>query len=297
MKDFQTIPDDLVRPFQLENGAALGRLVRLGPALDVLLRRHAYPENVAHILGEAVVIAAALGTALKFDGVFTLQTKTDGAIRLLVVDVTSDGALRAYAQYDETRLTEKNLLGHGHLVFTVDQQTNTDRYQGLVPLTGDNLSEAVQHYFRQSEQIPTGLFVAVRQDSSGHWRGGSLMLQRMPREGGLAPFTDTATEDDWHRAMFLMQTCTPDELVDSNLSPEMLLTRLFHEDGVRAFDVRPLRHQCRCSSERVAAMIHALPPKDVEDLAVNGTITVTCEFCNKTYDLSAAQSAESPEEP
>ncbi|NTU76845.1 MAG: molecular chaperone Hsp33 [Alphaproteobacteria bacterium] len=284
MTQHQKVSDDFVLPFQIEASGLRGRLVRLGPALNQILMRHAYSEKVGSVLGEAVAIAGALGTALKFDGIFTLQAKGEGSVRMLVVDVTSDGALRAYAQFDAARLEgEGATLGNGYLAFTVDQTLKDDRYQGIVKLEGERLGEAVQHYFRQSEQLPTGIVVAARKDNEGCWRGGCLLVQRMPCEGGYSPVNDTAIEDDWYRAMTLMQTCSPDELTDPTLASEDLLFRLFHEDGVRVYESQPLRHECRCSVERVGAVLNALPEDEVAKLAVKGVVTFTCEFCNRDY--------------
>ena len=280
---------DFVLPFQLENGEARGRLVRLNATLDDILKRHAYPEKVSVLLGEALAIAGTFGTALKFDGVFTLQAQGDGPVRFLVADVTSDGGLRACAHFDQARVTEAPLLGKGQLVFTVDQKENDERYQGMVTLESDSLVDATQRYFRQSEQIPTGVLVAARKDEQGHWQGGCLMLQRMPREGGLALPSDTSVEDDWHRAMLLMQTCSMDELVDSSLPPETLLYRLFHEEGVRVFDLASLRPQCRCSHDRVASMLRSLPREEIEALAVDGVVSISCEFCSRAYPFDKAE--------
>ena len=286
-----TPADDLVLPFQLEGSVLRGRLVRLGPALDAILRRHDYPQTVGTLLGETVSISAALATALKYDGVFTLQTKSDGAVRMLVADVTNDGGMRAYAQFDAERLNEDKVMGEGHLAFTVDLQADAERYQGVVALQGDNLAEAVQHYFRQSEQIVTGIIAAARRGEDGAWRGGCLMVQKMPRAGGHEIATDTSVEDDWRRAMVFMQTCKPEELTAPDLSAEQLLFRLFHEEGVRIYDAKSLSHRCRCSEERVTSMLRSLPRAEVEALAVNGVATVTCEFCNRFYAFDQAQLA------
>jgi molecular chaperone Hsp33 len=293
------LTQDLAQPFQLESSALRGRLVRLGPTLDLILHQHAYPAAVGSLLGEAMVIAAALGNALKYQGVFTLQAKSDGIMRLLVCDVTSDGGVRAYAQFDKDALgaaaaAKARLLGKGYLAFTcmpsrADKTRREESYQGIVELESGSLSEAVQHYFRQSEQLPTGIIAAVHQDGHGRWHGGCLMLQQMPRSGGAAHESDSSVEDDWYRAMMLMGTCTPAELTDPLLEPNELLYRLFHEEGVCVFDAHRFRHQCRCSEERVTGMLKSLPRDEVEALAVNGIIDVTCEFCNRSYKFDAAQ--------
>lgn len=293
--------DDLIQSFQLESSHLRGRIVRLGDVLDLVLHQHDYPEAVGHLLGEAVVLAAALASALKYNGVFTLQAKGDGPVRLLVVDITSDGGLRAYAQFDKERLgslsAHRSLLGKGYMAFTCTPQVREgepagERYQGIVALEGETLAEAIQHYFRQSEQIPTGLVAAVRRDDGGHWRGGCLLLQRMPREGGINVESATPEAEDWTRAMIVMGTCRSEELTDVFLPAETLLFRLFHEEGVRVYAPQALRHQCRCSHDRVRGMLRSLPQTEVEDLAENGLVTVTCEFCNKSYGFDAHEREE-----
>jgi molecular chaperone Hsp33 len=289
--------DDLVQPFQIDASGLRGRLVRLGPMLDAILTRHAYPEPVAVLLGEAIALAVALAGALKYDGVFTLQTKGDGPIGLIVADVTSAGAVRGYAQYDEARLnavlagdvgaTVPRLLGAGYLAFTVDQGAHTDRYQGIVELQGATLAECAHHYFHRSEQVEAGLKVAVarRPDALGHqrWRAGSLMIQRLPPEG--EGFRQEAAEDGWRRAVILMSSSTSAELVDAELTPEALLFRLFHEDGVRVYRRQALVARCRCSRERVETVLRMLPGDELQAMKVDGRVVVTCQFCSARYDF------------
>ena len=294
------LPDDVVQPFQIEAFGLRGRLVRLGPLVDEVLTRHDYPEPVALMLGEAIALAAALSGALKYDGVFTLQTKGDGPIHLLVADVTSAGAVRGYAQYDEAKLERAlaqapaglgnsvpRLLGAGHLAFTVDQGEHTERYQGIVELQGATLAECAHHYFRQSEQVEAGLKVAVARlpDGAGRprWRAGGLMIQRLPPEGDAA--RRDAAEDGWRRAMILMSSCTSPELVDAELAPNRLLFRLFHEDGVRAYRQHDLVARCRCSRERVERVLRMLPAEELDEMKVDGHILVTCQFCSAAYDF------------
>lgn len=301
------IPDDLVQPFQIDPFALRGRLVRLGPLLDEILTRHAYPEPVAVILGEAIGLAVALAGALKYDGVFTLQTKGDGPVHLMVADVTTAGTVRGYAQFDAAKLagvrarsgpgiapaSVPRLLGAGHLAFTVDQGEHAERYQGIVELQGATLADCVHHYFRQSEQVEAGLKVAVARlsDADGvpRWRGGSLMIQRLPDAG--AAIAGEAEEDGWRRAMILMGSSTSQELVDPGLAPEALLFRLFHEDGVRAYARHGLEARCRCSRERVDTMLRMLPPEDLDDMKVDGRILVTCQFCSAVYVFDADETA------
>jgi molecular chaperone Hsp33 len=186
--------DDLVQPFQIDAPGLRGRLVRLGASVDEVLSRHDYPEPVAHLLGETLALTAALSGALKYDGVFSLQTKGDGPIRMMVADITSQGAMRGYAAFDEQALAGAlgpgagapisapvpRLLGRGHLAFTVDQGPDTERYQGIVELSGSTLADCAHHYFRQSEQLQAGIRLACGRtaapDGSTRWRAGALML-------------------------------------------------------------------------------------------------------------------------
>jgi molecular chaperone Hsp33 len=288
--------DDIVQPFQIDASHLRGRLVRVGPVLDEILSKHAYPEPVARLLGETITLAITLAGALKYDGIFTLQTKGDGPISLMVADVTSTGDVRGYAQFDAERLNGADidssapvpaLLGNGYLAFTVDQGEHTERYQGIVELSGDTLSDGIQHYFRQSEQLDTGIKVAVAFTDLG-WRGGALMLQRLP-EDQVQQTLGSDVADDWRRAMVLMGTCSDKELLDPNLPPNDLLFRLFHEDGVRVWAPADLNASCRCSRDRVATVLASLPRDEIADLKVNGNVEVTCEFCNSTYIFDDAQ--------
>ncbi len=276
---------DILLPFQLESTGVRGRLVRLGSSITEILRQHDYPSPVAGLLAETAALAAAMASALKFEGIFTLQAKGSGAVSSLVADVTSEGAVRAYAQFDAEKIAGEGaaLLGGGHLVFTVDQTLKDERYQGIVKLEGESLTEAFQAYFRQSEQIPTGLVTASRQDEAGAWRAACLMLQQMPREGGEAVCRDTSVEDDWLRVMTLMQTCTKEELTDFSLAGEDLLYRLFHEEGVRAYESKTFHHACRCSREKIAGVLQGLPLEERKAALKDGPAEATCQFCGKTY--------------
>jgi molecular chaperone Hsp33 len=303
-------PDDLIRPFQIDPFALRGRHVRLGAALDRIIGQHNYPAPVAVMLGQAVALAALLAGALKYEGIFTLQTKGDGPIKLMVADVTSAGAVRGYAQYDTEMLSQihdggdsvPRLLGAGYLAFTVDQGEHTERYQGIVELDGANLAECVHHYFRQSEQIEAGIRVAAarRTDAEG-WRAGAIMIQRLPPEGGTdgiesrlsfaGEMAVEAQDDAWRRALVLLGTCTDDELTEPDLASETLLFRLFHEDGVRIYPTQPLEARCRCSRERIEGVLKTLPRDDLEHLEVDGKVGVTCEFCSTHYEFTDAEIA------
>lgn len=293
--------DDVIQPFQIEGKAVRGRLVRLGPLVDEVLDRHDYPEPVAALLAEMVALAVVLAGALKYEGVFTLQTKGDGPIRLMVADVTSTSDIRGYAQFDAEKLAAAaaspaagspvpRLLGSGYLAFTVDQGVDTERYQGIVELVGATLVDCVHHYFRQSEQLQAGIKLAVgreaRSDGGSGWRAGALMIQRMPPEGGISEIAVDDADEDWRRALVFMSSSTSTELLDPAMAPNDLLFRLFHEDGVRVFAPGSLRAACRCSRERVERVLQSLPQGEVKEMKVDGAVVVTCEFCNADYRFS-----------
>jgi molecular chaperone Hsp33 len=304
------LQDDLIRPFQVERAGVRGRLARLGPSLDRILQQHDYPKPVAALLGEAIALATLLAAALKFEGVFSLQAKGDGAVRLLVADVATPGTIRGYAQFDAASLERlagepggserplPRLMGGGYLAFTVDQGEDTERYQGIVPLEGATLGECAHKYFRDSEQIDAAIRLAAAQVDDGaggtSWRAGGLMVQRLP-EGDPAmlargvEYDREAWEENWRRAVILLASARPEELVDAELTPDALLYRLYHEEGIRVFRDQGLAFGCRCSAERAEWVLRSLSEEAIRDLSLDGRLIVDCEFCSARYDFAAAQ--------
>ena len=304
--------DDYVLPFQLDASGARGRFIRLGPVVDEILGRHDYPERVLLLLGEAVTLTAMLGASLKFNGKFILQTQSNGAVSFMVVHYRSPGHVRGYASYNRDDLDasmngegSKPLLGEGHLAMTIDPGAGMERYQGIVGLAGKTLTDAAHEYFDQSEQIPTLIRIAIARHFTagdgarpGHWawRAGGLMVQKLSREGGRQasddasqPDASSVDDDGWRRAQALAATVEDHELLDPTLSPERLLYRLFHEEEVRAFEATPLDAQCNCSRERVETMLNQFSAEELDGMAENDVITVTCEFCNTPYQFDADQ--------
>ncbi|MGE0422109.1 MAG: Hsp33 family molecular chaperone HslO [Reyranellaceae bacterium] len=293
--------DDLALPFALQELGARGRIVRLGPAVDAILRRHDYPPPVAALLGEALALCVALASSLKYEGIFTLQMRGDGPVRLLVVDLTSAGALRGYAQFDaagvaampvESANAVPRLLGRGHMVFTVDQGADTERYQGIVALEGASLSDCAHHYFRQSEQLATGIKLTTGQDNSDHWRAGGLILQALPSQELIAE-TDAEERDERFRtALVLMGSARESEMLDPRLPAEQLLWRLFHEHAPRVFDRRDVADRCRCSRARIDSVLRSIPRDELDTMRDSrGLVAVRCEFCGASYDYDDAQLA------
>jgi molecular chaperone Hsp33 len=309
----ETPTEDAILPFEVASLDLRGRVVRLGPALDQTLANHDYPAPVAKLLGEAIVLTVLLGSSLKFDGRFILQTQTDGPVRMLVVDFNSPGRIRACARFDRSRVeaaiaaraaSAGELLGSGHLAMTIDQGPDMSRYQGLVALSGGGLEDAAHEYFLRSEQIPTRVRLAVAEEISAdttgprhRWRAGGMLLQFLPKKAermrgpdldpgdapeGTAPHA--MTEDDaWVAGRSLIATVADIELIDPELSSERLLYRLFHEHGVRVFRAVAVEAKCSCSRQSVEAMLKSFSQDDRDHMVENGVISVTCEFCSSTY--------------
>ncbi|MDP2618860.1 MAG: Hsp33 family molecular chaperone [Hyphomicrobiales bacterium] len=309
--------DDLVMPFEAEGLDVRGRIVRLGPAADAILSRHAYPPPVSRLLGEAIALAVLLGASLKFEGRFILQTQSDGPVSLMVVDFDTPDSIRAWASFDADRVLvaeqtgagPADLLGAGHLAMTIDQGQDTSRYQGIVPLEGASLADAADLYFRQSEQIPTLVRLAVAEsvtpaangETPGRaWRAGGILIQHLPKgerrpprdlppgdaPEGLAAAPETEP-DAWTEARALTETVEAHELTDPTLEPERLLLRLFHERGVRVFRARTLRESCGCSRRRIVEMLRRFSAEERADMVEeeSGEIVVTCRFCSTVYPV------------
>jgi molecular chaperone Hsp33 len=287
---------NIIRPFQIEGSDVRGRLVRMGSAFDKVLELHNYPRPVACLIGETLALAEALASTVKYAGVFNLQAQGSGPVNLVVADVDSEGGLRGYARYDEAAFeadtkieqTVPKLLGSGHLAFTVDQGADTDRYQGITPLEGATLSECALLYFRNSEQLETAILLASDLDDDGG-RAGALLLQRMPEAANITRSEEDRGEE-WHNAVVLMSSLTAAELLSREIPTNDILYRLFHENGVRVFDSRPIEFRCRCSRDKIARALASFEPDSLADMKSDaGLIVATCEFCHTDYEFDDGQ--------
>jgi molecular chaperone Hsp33 len=282
-----------VLPFFLPQRPVRGRLVRLGALADALLTRHDNHPVVTGLVGQALALAAGLSTALKFRGSFSLQAKGDGPVSMLLADCTDAGELRGHAITNPAKLetllesdpspSAEALLGAGFLAFTVDQGGDQNRQQGIVAIEGGSLAEMALHYFETSEQLPCQLHLACEHTPAG-WRAGALILEKVAGAGGIDPeLSDAAQAESWHTATVLAATLTDRELLDDDLPAEGLLYRLFHTEGVAADRGRALSFGCRCSRARLASILEGFPPDDLDHMAIDDDIVMTCEFCN--YDF------------
>lgn len=286
--------DDLAAAFQIEGWPVRGRLVRMGGVIDTILSAHDYPEPVAALLGEACALAAIVGSSLKFEGRLIVQAQGDGPVRYVVADYDTAGTLRGFCRFDADEVAAvsqgfarpgaQTLLGKGVFIMTLDRGTDFERTQGITPIEGESLSLCAEHYFEQSEQVPTKVRLAVGEVETAEgrsWRAGGAMIQVIAGDAARG-----STEDVWERSRALFATLGDDELIDPTIEPQTLLYRLFHEDGVRLEGARSLAAVCRCSADRIAAMLRSFPEEDRADMVEDdGKIHVTCEYCSTQYEI------------
>lgn len=301
--------DDSVATFQLEGRPVRGRFVRLGSAAQLMLSAHEYPESVARLVGEAALIAVLIGDSLKFDGKLIVQAsgpgsqgrqvEGEGAVAFVVADFVPGEGVRAYAKFDHDRVTSleavhggpvgaQMLLGGGHFAMTIDPGEGMERYQGVTAIEGDSLAEAAEHYFAQSEQVPSRLKLAVgRVENQGpsSWRAGGALIQRIAGDD-----LRGSTEDDFDHARALFETLADDELLDPTLSSGRALYRLFHEEGVRIEETRPVPRRCDCTPERLKRLLARFNTSDREHMSNDeGVVAMTCEYCNFEWRFSAEE--------
>ena len=297
----ETFGDQPLR-FSLPDRHARGRLVRLDSVLSEILSAHSYPPLIEKTLAEALVLTALLGASLKqADGQLTMQAQTNkGAIRLLVCDY-KDGAVRGYVQFDADAVaalpadsTLFGLFGTGYLAITFDRALPVGegggRYQGIVPLEGASLSEAAEHYFVQSEQIPTMIRVGV-DHIEGRCVAGGILVQHLPEgEEGRERLHVRLDHPEWEHVSALSGTTGADELCDPALPLEEIVWRLFHEeDQVLIESGAALTKGCRCDMAHIRDVIAKFPPDDRADMADEaGEIVVDCEFCSRRFPISLA---------
>jgi len=302
---------DFCQPFTLDHSNIRGRFTRLGPTVQTIIGQHNYPPLANHLLAEIIGLAVLLSSSLKYEGLFTLQTSSDGPISMLVVDVDSDGNVRACLRVDEERLNAMiaaeeggedalrgqvlKLMGRGHIAFTVDQGDEHERYQGIVSLEGETLSKCAETYFRQSEQLETNFKLEVhRGETSADWWVGGLFIQRMPVSASGDASTPEEAEkvaEDWNRSTILMSSATEHELVDISLSAHDLIWRLFHDEDPRVFEQANLRFKCRCSREKIEGALVTYPLEELLSMREDdtGEVGVSCQFCNTRYGFNEAE--------
>jgi molecular chaperone Hsp33 len=295
---------DFVLPFDIAKAGVRGRLVRLDLASARALSAHALPEAAARIAGESLALSVILGTALKLDGRLTVQTKTDGPLDLVAADYYGEGegserGVRGYARLDAARFKDLKapnftaLVGKGSLAITIEPRLGGQTYQGIVALSDQGIAASAESYFAQSEQLPTVLRLAAAPlfkagEKAPHWRAAGIMLQMTPDAAKPGAPEELRTSDDWERLSLLLKTVEDLELLDTDLAPETVLWRLFHEDEVRVQPALPVAFRCDCTPDRIVTVLKSYAPADRAELAdADGMIRARCEFCGTTHEIGA----------
>jgi molecular chaperone Hsp33 len=284
---------DSLHRFLFDEFPIRGHLVHLDAAWAALIEHRDYPESIRNLLGEAVAAALLLAATIKFEGVLSLQLQGDGPVHLLLVQCTSGLGVRGLARFREGDFADlskiSDLLGNGNLTVTLETDDGAQRYQGIVPISGERLAESLQLYFENSEQLPTRLWLQA--DATG---ASGMLLQKLPENSASVSKSmpdPIAVEDAWRRVQLIGDTLTPEEL--RTLSDQEILHRLFNEDDVRLFEPAPVFFRCRCSRERVSGMLQGLGEKETRSvLAERGEVEVRCDFCNRAYVFDAVDVAQ-----
>ena len=302
---------DFILPFDIAKAGVRGRLVRLDLASTRALSAHALPEAASRIAGEMLALSAILGTALKLDGRLTIQTKSDGPLDLVTADYygadsdsvsAGDGkerGVRGFARLHQPRFLElentgfTDLAGAGSLAITIEPRRGGRTYKGIVALSPDGIAASAETYFMQSEQLPTVLRLAaaplyIAGEKQPHWQAAGLMLQMTPDAARpCAAPEEIQSSDDWQRLSLILKTVEDIELLDTQLAPERVLWRLFHEDEVRVQPALPIAFRCDCAPERIAQVLKSYAPEDRAGLAdPDGIIRARCEFCGTTHEIA-----------
>lgn len=271
---------DSLHRFMFEDTSVRGELVRLDATWRAVLERHDYPPVVRELLGEAMAAAALLGASLKFQGSLILQITGEGPVTMLVVQVSEQRTLRGMAEWDDEvePAPLRELFGNGRLAITIDPGQGSERYQGIVELGDEGLSEALEGYFHRSEQLATRVWLAA----DTHHAAG-LLLQQLPGS--------TTDEDAWNRVTHLGATVTDEEL--TGLPAREILRRLYHEETIRLFEPEPVSFRCSCSRERIAETLRGLGYEEVQSIVEEqGRVSVDCSFCNQHYEFDPVDVAQ-----
>jgi len=286
---------DRLLGFTIPDRNCRGRLVRLGPVLSKILSAHDYPVVLKILLAEALTVTSLMGSLLKNEGdQLTMQAQTqDGVVSLLVCDYR-DGEIRGYVQYDEEGFDAlraepdlEALFGKGHLAITFDLAATGQRYQGIVPLEGESISHALEHYFMQSEQVPTLIRTGIALGPEGEVSAGMLVQHLAEGEEGRERLHIRLDHLDWEHVAILSGSMTGEELVDDTLPLETLVWRLFHDESeVRTMPLARLSRGCRCSEMHFASVLAKFSKEDRREMTdENGIILVDCAFCSKEFPI------------
>jgi molecular chaperone Hsp33 len=286
--------------FLFEDAPLRGHWVRLAEAWREARAHQQLPAPVQALLGEALAAAGLLAGSLKFEGTLTLQLQGgNGLVSMLVAQATSQNTLRGVAHVREQEAQQGQepgfnaqpdnefsaLVGDGQLVISIERGPDTAPWQGIVSMAGRSLADCLERYFEVSEQIPTRVVLAASDD-----RTAGIFLQKLPGPANQGEAAEARLQDLWDEARLLLSTVKPDELLESD--PADLLARVFSGHDLRLFEGSALRFACRCGRERVATMLQSMGREEIDSIiAEQGSVTVTCEFCQRPYVFDAVDAA------
>lgn len=290
--------ENVIQPFLIDAGMSRGQAVRLTSVLDTIIDQHQYPEQIGKLLAEAAVLTAMLASSVKYDGVFTLQIQGKGAVTGLVVSLTTSGQMRGYVHFDDASLKKldstqqhdvTDYFGEGTLAFTAEQAGQT--YQGIIALDKKTLTDCVLAYFEQSEQIDTQIKVAITPPEKEHgWIAGAVLLQKMPFDSKLTEQLGTDQLNElWQTSVVLLRSLTDSEMTDTSLDLEKLLYRLYHQNDLHYFPKKSFNFGCHCSKEKVLNMLKTFSKQDLDEMTVDGKISIDCQFCGKSYTITPSE--------
>jgi molecular chaperone Hsp33 len=291
------MPTDFVLPFSLFQVSQKGRLVYLGNEAQKILDKHQYPDLVNHYLLELMGLLSVLGSDSKTKSIVTLQVTAlaESPISMIVVDLEHHGGIRAYARFDPEKIKDctletplQEVFLDGHMTFTVDFEKDTKRYQAIVDLNGETLTECMQHYSKQSDQILTTIKVFVQDVTQRNDENSRLvsamMLQQLPLDGSILSDEREKKIEEWVLIVHFLNTLKAKEALDIKISAQTLLQRLFHEADLSIYNEKPIFFKCRCSIEKVEQVLNTLSEEDKISLTTDGKITVDCEFCGTVFE-------------
>lgn len=276
--------------FQIEGQDIKGRIIRLDKPLNDVIKRNQHPDEIKKQLGQAMTLSALLGSMMKFEGILTLQINSNGIIKSLVSDFATDGSgsgvVRGYCSVEEDIKPDMPVIGEGRLMITMDQGQYMDRYQGIVNLKDHSLKSSAEEYFHSSEQLPTHLMISCDKTQDGTWSAAAIMIQHLARntedeQKDTLEGIDSA--DDWNTATILLSSIKEEEMLDKSLSLQDILRRLYHESGVRVFTTTEMMTGCRCSEEKLRTVLANFKTEELQEIAEDGIITMTCEFCKTDH--------------
>lgn len=268
---------DSLQRFMFEHAQIRGEIARLETTFQTILQQRPYPPMVKNLLGEALISCLLLAGSIKFEGELSLQFQGDKRLPLLLVQCDNQLNLRAYAKYqDDLEIIDyAHAFLEGQMALTINQYNQTQVYQSIVPIQSTSMSENLTHYFSQSEQVTSRVWIAVNDQ-----KAAGILLQLLPGQDSLQ------REHFWEYAVMLGQTVGDEELL--GIDNPTLLHRLYHETELRLYSARQARFKCRCNQEKMAQVLTILGEEDTLSLLKErGQVDVSCDFCNNHYSFDA----------